>query len=48
MQANNKAFRGGQNRDWNQCKETGGDFLNTKYQSGHNGQGQRHGEYHSQ
>jgi len=48
MQANNKAFRGGQNRDWNQCKETGDDFFNTKYQGGHGGRGRRHGEYHSQ
>jgi hypothetical protein len=37
MQVNNKAFKGGQNRDQNQCKETGGDFLNSRYQGGHGG-----------
>ncbi len=45
MQANNKAFEGGQNWNQNQCKETNGEFLNYGYQGGHGGQGWGCGAY---
>ncbi len=47
MQANNEAFKGAQNWDQNQCKETGGDFFNTRYLGGHGGWGRGRGKYYS-